>query len=103
VTVWMALIVVPVLLLVVEVLKLRRRVAYLEKGRDVVQRHLDRLYWITNGSPQPEASDLHVVWAPRPRPETASPREPPRGSGRSDGGTQPIAPRRRPGTDDDGT
>jgi hypothetical protein len=65
--VWMVLGVVPIFLLVVEVLKLRRRVAYLERGRDVV-RH-----------------------------------EPPPDRGPSDGGGQADGPRRRPGTEDDGS
>jgi hypothetical protein len=54
-------IVVALVAVAAEVLRLRRRVAQLEKGRKVVERHLQHLAWRLDGEPQPDASDTHFV------------------------------------------
>jgi hypothetical protein len=56
------LLAVAVLVLVIEVLRLRRRVVQLEKGREVVDRHLGHLAWRLDGEPGTEPSDKHLVF-----------------------------------------
>jgi hypothetical protein len=47
----------------IEVVLLRRRVVQLEKGREVVDRHLNlsHLTWRLDGEPGPQPSDEHLV------------------------------------------
>ena len=63
--VWMLVLLIGIAVLAFEAFRLRRRVALLEKARDVVQRHFDHIYWKLDGSPMPGPSDLHVVWTTR--------------------------------------
>jgi hypothetical protein len=64
-TVWVALLAVvlaiALLVFAAEVVRLRRRVARLEKGREVVDRHLQHLHWRLDGEPEPHASDTHFI------------------------------------------
>lgn len=54
-------------LLGVEVLRLRRRVAQLERGREVVGRHIDHLAWRLDGEPRDDGREWHPVWQPQRR------------------------------------
>jgi hypothetical protein len=55
------LVVFGVTALVVEVVRLRARVAMLEKGREVVDRHIGRINWRLDGEPRAGDSDQHAV------------------------------------------
>jgi hypothetical protein len=55
------LLTVVVVIMSVEVVRVRHRLSRLEKGREVVDRHLGHLAWRLDGEPSPEPSDQHLV------------------------------------------